>query len=53
MRLLAQATTMTDADRERADAFAAWLLDVGDGRLNGPDDSIEIPNGIIYPINIY
>jgi hypothetical protein len=52
MRLLAQAATMTDVDCERAEAFAAWLLNVGNRTLNGPDDSIEIPNGIINTGNI-
>jgi hypothetical protein len=53
MRLLAQAATMTDVDRERAEAFAAWLLDIGDGTLNGPDDYVEIPNGKINGDNVY
>ena len=53
MRLLAQAATMTDVDHERAETFAAWLLDIGDGTLNGPDDSIEIPDGTINVDNIY
>jgi hypothetical protein len=52
MRLLAQAATMTDVDRERAEAFATCLLDIGNGTLNGPDNSIEIPNSIINTGNI-
>ena len=53
IRLLTQATTMTDVNRERVEAFAAWLLDIGDGTLNGPDDSIEIPDGKVDIDNVY
>ena len=44
---------MTDVNRERVEAFAAWLLDIGDGTLNGPDDSIEIPDGKVDIDNVY
>jgi hypothetical protein len=53
MRLLAQAANMTDVDRERAESFAAWLLHVGNGTLNGPDDSVEIPDGNINTAYLY
>ena len=53
MRLLTQAQTMTDVDRESAEAFAAWLLDIGDGTLNSADDFVEIPDGKIDVDNIY
>ena len=49
MRLLANAEEMTPNDRLQAEEFAAWLLQVGEGRLNNLDDSmtVKLPSGII------
>jgi hypothetical protein len=53
MRLLANVESMTDSERTYANNFANWLLQLGDGKLNGADDnlSIELPQGI--PLTAY
>lgn len=51
MRLLAQSEQMAPADRQRARAFAEWLLTVGEGR----DNTIpltELPVGM-FPMKCY
>jgi ATP-dependent DNA helicase PIF1 len=47
MRLLAIAESMTDLERTYANGVANWLLQLGDGKLNGADDnlSVELPQG--------
>ena len=49
MRLLADAEEMTPNDRLQAEEFAAWLLQVDEGRLNDLDDSmtVKLPSDII------
>jgi ATP-dependent DNA helicase PIF1 len=53
MRLLANADSMTDSERTYANDFANWLLQLGDGKLNGADDdlSIKLPQG--FPLTAY
>jgi ATP-dependent DNA helicase PIF1 len=48
MRLLANAESMTDAELSYANDFANWLLQLGEGKLNGADDdmSVELPQGL-------
>jgi hypothetical protein len=45
MRLLAQSDQMTPADRLRAEAFAQWLLKVGEGSDNTVPLT-ELPTGM-------
>ena len=53
MRLLANADSMTDSERTYANDFGNWLLQLGDGKLNGADDnlSVELPQG--FPLTTY
>jgi hypothetical protein len=45
MRLLAQAGLMSLAQHMYPRQFADWLLQVGDGNVNGSDDVIPLPSG--------
>ena len=47
MRLLADSERMSQTDRLYAEGFAAWLLQVGEGRLDNSNDSIivKLPTG--------
>jgi hypothetical protein len=49
MRLLANSESVTDSEWTYANDFANWLLQLGDGKLNGADDnlSVELPQGIL------
>jgi len=53
MRLLANAESMTESEQTYANNFANWLLQLGDGKLNGADDnlSVELPQG--FPLTTY
>jgi PIF1-like helicase len=47
MRLLAHTESVTDSEQTYANDFANWLLQLGEGKLNGVDHnlSIELPQG--------
>ena len=47
MRLLANSQRMTQMDRLHAEKFAAWLLEVGEGKANDLDDfiTVKLPSG--------
>ena len=51
MRLLAQSEQMTPSDRRRAESFAEWLLEVGEGRVDTIPMTL-LPSGM-FAIKFY
>ena len=51
MRLLAQSEQMTPSDRLRAESFAEWLLEAGEGRVDTIPMTL-LPSGM-FAIKFY